>query len=192
MTRLSENCVCSNHLTASLQWNRYPMTPKDLTIRPTTLADLDMLSALIAASYATLDDGSYDHAQLQAAMPVMSKANPKLVESGTYYLVEAGGVPAGCGGWSSPAPWTGEVVTGVGHIRHFAVHPDFKRRGVAGMLLTHCLDEARAQGVTLMKSQSSLPGVPFYQSFGFRRIGQVMTDVGGNPLPAIEMELRLA
>jgi GNAT superfamily N-acetyltransferase len=168
------------------------MPPNDLTIRRTTLADLDMLSALIAASYATLDDGSYDRAQLQAAMPVMSKANPKLVGSGSYYLVEADGMPAGCGGWSVPAPWTGEIAAGVGHIRHFAVHPDFKRRGVAGMLLTHCLDEARAHGVILMKSQSSLPGVPFYQSFGFRRVGQVMTDVGGNPLPAIEMELMLS
>lgn len=167
------------------------MTPNDLTIRPAALADLDMLSALIAASYATLDDGSYDRAQLKAAMPVMSKANPKLVESGRYFLAAADGIPAGCGGWSVPAPWTGEIVNGVGHIRHFAVHPDFKRRGVAGKLLTHCLAEARAQGVSLMKCQASLPGVPFYQSFGFRRIGQVMTDVGGNPLPAIEMELRL-
>ena len=42
-----------------------------------------------------------------------------------------------------------------------------------------------------MKSQASLPGVPFYESFGFRRIGQVMTSVAGNPLPAIDMELRL-
>ena len=93
------------------------MTAHDISIRQTTLADLDMLSALITASYATLDDGSYDRVQLTAAMPFMSKANPRLVGSGTYYVVEAGGVPAACGGWSFPAPWTGEIVGGVGHIR---------------------------------------------------------------------------
>ena len=167
------------------------MTAHDISIRQTTLADLDMLSALITASYATLDDGSYDRAQLTAAMPFMSKANPKLVGSGTYYVVEAGGVPAACGGWGFPAPWTGEIVDGVGHIRHFATHPDFKRRGLAGRLLAHCLAEARSQGVTLMKSQASLPGVPFYESFGFHRIGEIMTSVAGHPLPAIDMELRL-
>ena len=62
---------------------------------------------------------------------------------------------------------------------------------VASALLAHCLDEARGQGVKLMKCQSSLSGTPFYEAFGFRQIGRVMTSVAGNPLPAIEMELAL-
>lgn len=167
------------------------MAASNLTIRPATTADLNTLSTVISASYATLDDGSYDRAQFRAALPFMSKANPKLVESGTYYLVELDRQPAGCGGWSFAAPWTGVLEDGVGHIRHFATHPDYKRRGVAGALLTHCLTLARAQGVTLMKCQASLSGVPFYIAFGFKRIGQVMTDVAGNPLPAVDMELAL-
>jgi len=167
------------------------VTGSGISIRQANPADLTVLSELIAASYATLDDGKYDSDQFRAALPFMSKANPVLVESGTYYLAQLDGRAAGCGGWSVPAPWTDVVEDGVGHIRHFATHPDFKRRGVASALLAHCLDEARGQGVKLMKCQSSLSGTPFYEAFGFRQIGRVMTSVAGNPLPAIEMELAL-
>ena len=94
-----------------------------LAIRVATPADREMLDGLIAASYATLDDGLYDRAALAAAMPAMSKANPKLLGSGTYYIVEIDGEPAACGGWTREAPHTGMIEDGVGHIRHFATHP---------------------------------------------------------------------
>lgn len=167
------------------------MTNHDVSIRRATTADLESLSALIAASYATLDDGSYDRAALAAAMPLMSHANPKLVAEGTYYIAEIDSVAAGCGGWSFLAPGTGEKSPGVAHIRHFATDPGFKRRGVAGRLLRHCLDEARSHGAILMKSQATLPAEAFYAAFGFRRLAEVRTNIGGQPLAAIDMELSL-
>lgn len=167
------------------------MTNRDVSIRRATAIDLESLSALIAASYATLDDGSYERAALAAAMPLMSHANPKLVAEGTYYIAEIDSVAAGCGGWSFSAPGTGEKSPGVAHIRHFATDPGFKRRGVAGRLLRHCLDEARSHGAILMKSQATLPAEAFYASFGFRRLAEVRTNIGGQPLAAIDMELSL-
>jgi ribosomal protein S18 acetylase RimI-like enzyme len=164
------------------------MTAHDIAIRRAAESDLAMLSDLIAASYATLDDGSYDRTEFAAALPIMSKANPKLVASGRYFVAEIGGRAAACGGWSLGAPWSGEIAEGVGHIRHFATHPDFKSRGAGGALLRHCLEEARVAGVRIMMCQASLPGVAFYERFGFAVLGRVITNVGGNPLPAVEMK----
>ena len=163
-----------------------------LAIRAATPADRAMLDALIAASYAALDDGLYDRAALAAAMPAMSKANPKLLGSGTYYVVEIDGEPAACGGWTREAPHTGMIEDGVGHIRHFATHPAHLRKGAARALLDHCLSEASAAGVRVMKSQSTLPAERFYAGAGFRRVRPIEVESGpGVMLPAIEMERQL-
>ena len=79
----------------------------EIVVRVATSDDLDLLSGLIAASYATLDDGSYDRGNLAAAMPAISKANPKLLASGTYFVAEIDGEPAGCGGWTVDKPGSG-------------------------------------------------------------------------------------
>ena len=161
----------------------------EIAIRVATPDDLDMLSDLIAAAYATLGNGSYDIAALEAALPAMSRANPKLLASGTYFVAEADGAPAGCGGWTMEAPGSGEIVDGVAHIRHFATHPRHLRKGVAGLLLDRCLREAAAAGATLMKSQSTLPAEKFYAAAGFRRVGQRDAAMApGVALPVVLME----
>jgi GNAT superfamily N-acetyltransferase len=161
----------------------------EIVVRVATSDDLDLLSDLIAASYMTHDDGSYDRANLAAAMPTISKANPKLLASGTYFVAEIGGEPVGCGGWTFDRPGSGEIVDGVAHIRHFATHPDHKRKGVAKVLLERCLADAAAAGVHLMKSQSTLPAEPFYAAAGFQRVRPIEVESGpGVMLPAIEME----
>ena len=80
----------------------------EIVLRPATADDAETLSALIAASYATLRDGAYDPASIDAALPAMSHANPKLLASGTYYVAEIDGRAAGCGGWSFEAPGSGD------------------------------------------------------------------------------------
>ena len=163
-----------------------------IRIRTATPQDEALLTALIAASYRTLDNGQYDGANLASAMPFISKANPKLLASGTYYVVEVGGVAAACGGWSFEKPGSGEWSEGVAHIRHFATHPDYLRRGLARRLLDHCLREAKAAGARLMKSQATLPAAPFYASAGFETLGRIEVQTGPDiVLPALEMELSL-
>lgn len=160
----------------------------EVAIRIATLNDQDMISDLIAASYATLAAGAYEPEILAEALPIMSQANPRLLSGGTYFVAEADGVPAGCGGWSFEAPGTGEMEEGIAHIRHFATHPGHLRKGIARLLLEHCLTGAAAAGANVIKSQSTLPAEAFYASSGFRRVGPVEAELAPDiSIPAVEM-----
>ena len=164
----------------------------EITIQAARSGDQEVLSALLAASYASLK-GSYDPHGLDAALPYMSRANPKLLAGGTYYIAAIGGEPAGRGGWSMEKPGSGEIVPGIGHIRHFATHPHHMRKGVARSLLRRCLEEASAAGFRTMMCQSTLPAEGFYRSAGFRRLGIVEVELGpALLLPAVEMRLDLS
>ncbi len=162
----------------------------EISIRPAMADDQESLSTLLAASYAGLKD-SYDPHGFDAALPYMARANPRLLASGTYYVAEIDGVAAGCGGWSVEKPGNGEIIAGVGHIRHFATHPVHVRKGVARRLLQHCLAEARDAGISTMMCQSTLPAEPFYRSAGFRQVDKIEVEMGTLALPAIEMRIDL-
>ena len=163
-----------------------------ITLRVATPEDEQALSDLIAASYRTLTDGGYDGGTLAAALPLMSRANPKLLSSGSYYVAFADESIAGCGGWTFETPGTAETVHGVAHIRHFATHPAHLRKGVARVLIERCLADAHRAGATLMRSQSTLPAEAFYAAAGFVRVRRIEVAMGpGVTLPAIEMERRL-
>lgn len=168
------------------------MGANEITIRVATPDDMEPLSVLIAASYATLGEAAYDREKLAAAMPLMSRANPALLASGTYFIAETNGEMAGCGGWTFEKPGGGERIDGVAHIRHFATHPAHHRKGVARLLLQRCLDEATRAGATMMKSQSTLPAEAFYALAGFRRVRPIDVEVSpGIVLPVIAMERSL-
>ena len=165
------------------------MTTVALSIRHATPADAEVLSALIFASYSTLYRGWYADDLLAAALPLMSKANPHLLASGTYYVAELAGEIAGCGGWTETPPGGGGATPETGHIRHFATHPDHLQKGVARGLIERCLADAKQNRVRLLKCMSSLPAENFYARLGFRRIGP--TDFvlpGGIRLEAVAME----
>lgn len=163
-----------------------------INVRPATPDDAALLTGLITASYRELDTGLYEPAQLAAALPAMSKANPKLLASGTYYVVEVDGAAAACGGWTFEKPGSGGIDEGVAHIRHFATHPAYLRRGLARLLLDRCLEEAKARGACVMKSQATLPAEKFYASAGFLTIKPIEVEMGPDIiLPALDMERRL-
>jgi GNAT superfamily N-acetyltransferase len=141
-----------------------------LHIRAAVPADAETLSAVILASYSTLYRGWYPNDVLDAALPLMSRANPHLLASGTYYVAELAGEAVGSGGWTAAPPGGGTALPGVAHIRHFATHPDHLRKGVARALIERCLTEAGINGVRLLKCMSSLPAEDFYARMGFRRV----------------------
>ena len=149
-----------------------------VVVRTATPNDRELLSKLIAPSYGELARGPYDPDTLPAALPSTSRANPKLLASGTYYVAKIGGTAAGCGGWTMAKPGSDEIVDGVGHIRHFATHPAHVRKGVGRLLLDVCLVEARDAGIRTMMCQSTLPAEAFYASAGFRRIGLIEVEMG--------------
>lgn len=160
-----------------------------IVVRTATPNDRELLSQLIASSYGGLARAPYDPGALAAALPSMSRANPKLLASGTYHVAEIGGTAAGCGGWTMEKPGSDEIVAGVGHIRHFATHPAHLRKGIGRLLLDVCLTEAREAGIRTMMCQSTLPAEPFYAAAGFRRIGLIEIEMGpGVRLPAVAMQ----
>jgi len=150
------------------------MAEKRYALRVAGPADAEAVTALLEASYPTLLAGGYAPDVLAATLPLMTKANPKLLASGTYYVAEVdGGSLAGCGGWTPEKPGSGEIVPGVGHIRHFGTHPDWTRRGIASALLVRCFEDAKARGVESMEAFATLSAEDFYRAHGFVAIGPI-------------------
>jgi hypothetical protein len=72
-----------------------------MRLRIATLEDSDAVASVLRPSYALLMAGAYPPDLLARTLPAITRANPDLLRSGRYYLVETEtGEPAGCGGWS--------------------------------------------------------------------------------------------
>ena len=141
------------------------------SIRIARPADSDAVSALLLASYSILLAASYDSGALSQALPLMTRANPTLLASGTYYIAEREpGSPIGCGGWTAARPGSGEIIEGEAHIRHVAIHPDWIGRGIGTSLLAHCFSEALQLGIRKLHCFSTLNAERFYRASGFETI----------------------
>jgi len=151
-------------------------------IRRSTPADEAAVSELLELSYSKLMPASYESAILAKVLPIISRANPSLLTSGTYYLAEArDGSIIGAGGWTKQAPGSGEQLAGIGHVRHFATHPSWTGQGVGGAILNRCVEEARSSGVTRLQCFSGLNAVDFYAKLGFKAIKQIDVPFGSDP-----------
>ena len=142
------------------------MTP--LSIRVANLQDAAAVTALLEASYTSQLAGRYSPQVLARALPLMTRANPRLLKSGTYYLVHAGTKLVGCGGWSKEPPGSGAIKEGSAHIRHLATHPHWLRHGIGRKLLIRCFDEAASAGIGSLECLSTLVAVDFYVATGFK------------------------
>lgn len=164
-----------------------------MRLRVATPEDADAVSSVLSPSYTRLMAAAYPPDLLARTLPAITRANPLLLESGRYYLVEAeSGEPAGCGGWSPDPPGRSDGDPERAHIRHFATHPAWTRRGVGRLLYERCADDARAAGFTLFEAWASLNGESFYAALGFRPLGRIETQMPGGVLfPAIRMERAL-
>jgi len=164
-----------------------------MRLRVATPADADAVASVLRPSYAELMAAAYPPGLMARILPVITRANPELLASGTYYLVLSGdGEPAGCGGWTPHPPGAREPDPRRAHIRHFAVHPAFLRRGVGRLLYERCEADARAAGFAALEAWASLNGEPFYAALGFRSLGRIESPMpGGVRLPAVRMERSL-
>lgn len=159
-----------------------------IRIRTAQAGDLAAIERVLAASYPSLMAGAYESALLARALPMMLRAQPRLVGSGTYYVAEADGEIVGCGGWSREAPDAPAGAAGIAHIRHFAVASDWIRRGIGRALYRRCEQRARAAGIGVFECYSSLNGEPFYRALGFARLAVIEVAMGpGTSLPSIHM-----
>lgn len=148
-------------------------------VRPTGSSDEVAVSALLELSYAALMPAGYEPALLARLLPIIGKANPTLLASGTYYaaLSDEGHI-VGVGGWTQHRPGDGGQVASTGHIRHFASHPDWIGQGVGRAIFDHCLAGARAVGLQRFECYASLNAVDFYRKLGFKAIGRVDIPIG--------------
>lgn len=67
------------------------------------------------------------------------------------------------------------VAAGEGDITNVAVHPDFRRRGIAGQLIARLTEEARQEGVTQIHLEvraSNAAAMALYEGRGFCPVGR--------------------
>lgn len=162
--------------------------PAEISIRVARPGDAAAVEKVLLASYPALMAGAYDAVVLARALPGMTRANPGLLASGTYYLAEAAGEAVGCGGWTLERPGTVEVEPGLAHIRHFGVDPGWTGRGVGRALYERCQAQARAAGARRFECYASLNGEAFYAAMGFTSAGPIDVPMGPNlTFPSIRM-----
>lgn len=171
------------------------MSEPGFTIRTAGPGDAGAVDSVLSASYPALMPAGYPPTVMERVLPIITRSNPALLDTGTYYLAEAvDGTPVGSGGWSFD--WPGEPTRppqpGLAHVRHFATHPGWLRRGVGRALLDRCFADAEAAGASRMLCYASLVAEEFYASAGFVAIGRnSMEFPPGNRFDSIVMERSL-
>lgn len=167
--------------------------PLPCTIRLATIADEDAINTMLAASYPNLLAASYERELLDRVLPLISRASPALLRSGTYYVATTSdGRLVGCGGWTREKPGSSAVTAGEGHVRHFATHKDAVRRGVAARILARCVSDASALGLGKLQVQSTLNAERFYRAAGFHSIATTVLALRPDlqfPIVVMEREL---
>lgn len=163
------------------------------TIRPADPGDEKAVTALLQASYGALMPAGYDRSMLADLLPIITRANPILLSSGTYYLAETdAGEIIGAGGWTREQPGTGDILPDTGHIRHFGTHPDWTGRAVGKSLYQRCEIDARSAGVKRFECYASLNAVDFYTRLGFKAIDRIDIPMGDDLVaPSLWMERKL-
>jgi predicted N-acetyltransferase YhbS len=144
---------------------------KNMIFREAIPRDRKSVELLLLASYSELLKNAYGESVLAAALPSITMANPTLLSCGTFFVVcDSEGDALGCGGWTHQRPGTNEMVDGVAHIRHFAVHPKWIGHGIGRSLYERCESQAREANVKTFKCYSTLNAERFYAALGFRKI----------------------
>lgn len=152
-----------------------------LTIRPAVSGDIPALKAVMDRAIKELLPAFLPPAEVLASQEVMG-LDTQLIEDGTYYVVEADGAIAGCGGWSRRATLFGgdhsagrdaalvDPATDPARVRAMYTSPDFTRRGVGRLILATCEAKAKAEGFSRCEMAATMAGEPLYAACGYQRI----------------------
>lgn len=171
-----------------------------LTHRLAVADDLPALKALMALAIDRLQTPFLSAAQISASRSVMG-LDTRLVSDGSYFLVEEGGVLAGCGGWSRRATLYGgdhsaplrddrllDPRTEPARLRAMYTHPDFARRGVGRLIVGLCEAAAREAGFGRMELMGTMAGQPLYLRCGYEPLEHtVSAPVDGVSVPLVRM-----
>jgi GNAT superfamily N-acetyltransferase len=193
---IAPGSVCS-------RWKNAPREIKVLAHRFATRDDLPLLKGLMDAAISELQRPFLSEAQIESSRMIMG-LDTQLVDDGTYFVVLADGVVAGCGGWSRRATlYGGDASPGrdaglldpardPARVRAMYTHPDYTRRGVGRLILTLCEDAARTEGFTSAELMATMAGEPLYRACGYVAVEPVVDDRGGIAVPLLRMRKVLA
>ncbi|HEX5685847.1 MAG TPA: GNAT family N-acetyltransferase [Ideonella sp.] len=178
------------------------MRSTEMTHRLARPEELDALRALMGASISELQKDFLDERQIASSRAIMG-LDTQLIEDGTYFVVEAGGQLAGCGGWSRRATLYGSDQTpgrsaalldpkrDAARVRAMYTHPDHARRGIGRMILGLCEAAARSEGFGTVELMATMAGEPLYRACGYVPIERIEDDRGGAPVPLLRMRKSL-
>lgn len=137
--------------------------------------------------------------KVEASFAVMG-VDSQLIEDGTYFILEEGGVLAGCGGWSRRATLFGHNHTAgrdarlldpakeAARIRAMYTAPVFVRRGVGRRILELCEAAARKEGFARAELGATAGGEPLYRACGYQEIERMEVPTqGGVSVPITRM-----
>ena len=159
----------------------------------------DAIKQLIADSARHLSREHYSDKQIEAAIVTVFGVDTDLIADGTYFVAEDAGAMVGCGGWSRRKTLFGgdqyssrdtgylDPASEPAKIRAFFIHPDHARKGVGSAILAHCEAEARAYGFRELELMSTLPGIEFYKTCGYKERGTFALDLQGVKLELVPM-----
>ncbi len=160
-----------------------------ITVRPVHPAELTEVGDLTAAAYAASgllveDDPYVEHLRDAVGRARDAEVYVAVVEdrlAGTVTFCPEG------------SPWGEVAEPGEGEFRMLAVHPDFRRRGVAEALVGVCLERSTELGYTavvLCSLEAQAPAHRIYERLGFRRVPERdWTPYPGVDLMAFRREL---
>lgn len=169
--------------------------------RLATRADAPRLRELIDRSVRALSAGYYTPAQIESALKHVFGPDTRLIDDGTYFVIESdGGELIAAGGWSRRRTLYGgdqmkssedpllDHSTDPARIRAFYVHPDWARRGLARRLFEWCAADAARAGFRSIELMATLPGEPLYRALGFTAVDRTTAELpDGEQLALVRM-----
>ena len=179
------------------------MTNETLTHRLARRDDLEALKALMDAAISENQKSFLDENQIASSRAIMG-LDTQLIDDGTYFIVEANGQLAGCGGWSRRATlYGGDQTPGrsaalldptkdAARIRAMYTHPDHTRKGIGRLIIALCEEAAKVEGFTKMELVATLSGEPLYRACEFEPYEEIVDDRGGAGVPLLRMRKSLA
>jgi len=174
------------------------MTRATLTHRLAHRDDLDALRALMDAAISELQKPFLDERQIASSRAIMG-LDTQLIDDGTYFIVEADGELAGCGGWSRRATLYGgdqspgrsaallDPARDAARVRAMYTHPQHTRKGVGRLILSLCEEAARSEGFRTVELMATMAGEPLYRACGYEPSERVVDDRGGVAVPLLRM-----
>jgi GNAT superfamily N-acetyltransferase len=170
--------------------------------RLATRENIPALTALMQAAIAELQKPFLNSSQIASSRAIMG-LDTQLIDDGTYFVVEAGGALAGCGGWSRRATLYGgdhspgrdaallDPAKDPARVRAMYTHPAFVRRGVGRLILSLCEEAARAEGFRQVELMATMAGEPLYRACGYEPVERTSDDRGGASVPLLRMRKAL-